>query len=429
MRATTVFRCVTSSLAVALLCGSARAQCPNDDTFEDNDDCASAVALGSGLLGGLQIHGQAHPNGVDADFWSLQVPATGGVSISAGFNPFVADIDLVLYADDGTCLTAVAFGTPSGGGEGIFYLDNIGLTADFYLAVVPADPLFVCNDYDLFVSFVPPTGNCPNPDVYEPNGTPPEASPLSQGTTTGPAINGDFDQDFWTYTVAPGEQFIVNVLFSHADGDIDAQLLGVSGPNVFGGSHDDNESIGYTNNTAAPVVVTLLVYSFSVPNCAEYSLQVGPGEVGTRMCFGDGLQVICPCGNESIPGAQQGCMNSTGNGAQLTASGTAFVAMDNLVFSFTGARSNQPTLLVQGAQLITIPFKDGQLCTGSPTERIEVVFSDATGAGSTSSSIVTGGNIPGPGVTRYYQHWYRDPIFSPCGTGSNFTSGVEIEWL
>ena len=93
----------------------------------------------------------------------------------------------------------------------------------------------------------------------------------------------------------------------------------------------------------------------------------------------------------------------------------------------TQGRPNMPAMAVQGRSTIATPFKDGVLCLGNPTERLEVLTLDANGDATTATDLRVAGDVF-PGDRVYYQVWYRDPTTSPCGSGSNFTNGVVRDW-
>jgi len=147
--------------------------------------------------------------------------------------------------------------------------------------------------------------------------------------------------------------------------------------------------------------------------------------VGLALCLGDGSGVACPCDNTGNLG--EGCANSTGSGARLIASGEAVVGADSLQLVVLGARPDRAGIFLQGNVVLGVPFRDGLLCVSEETFRLEVVVLDANGAGASSILISEGGNCFA-GDTRIYQFWYRDPATSPCGSGSNLSGAVQVQW-
>src|SRR5439155_26321822 len=92
-------------------------------------------------------------------------------------------------------------------------------------------------------------------------------------------------------------------------------------------------------------------------------------------CFGDGSGTPCPCGNLSPSGAQTGCLNSTGSGAQLNASGIPSTSNDSLVLQGVGM-TNGPCLYFQGTAQYNggqgAVFGDGLRCAGGTTIRLGI---------------------------------------------------------
>lgn len=194
-------------------------------------------------------------------------------------------------------------------------------------------------------------------------------------------------------------------------------------------THVDLSSRGYRMSDNGRYVV----FTGTLNASTDGLFLIDRGTIPFEFCAGDGradsltAAVPCPCSNESLVGASEGCANSQGHGAYLTVSGSYTVAGSDTVFTAHQARPNQPGMLVQGFMPQKLPFKDGLLCMGNPTERIEVVFTDANGRAETSSDIAAEGLVV-PGDFRGYQLWYRDPAISICGTGSNFSQAIVIPW-
>ena len=157
-----------------------------------------------------------------------------------------------------------------------------------------------------------------------------------------------------------------------------------------------------------------------------------PGTVGTPFCFGDGSGTPCPCGNDDLAGGV-GCANSTGSGAALSGSGGTSVVLDDLVLTGTGLPASQFNILFMGPSTAgPLPMADGLRCVSGSLLRYFVNQADGsgtvvyTGVVSYANSTFPPGSQITAGSTWHFQDWYRDPVGSPCGNGSNVTSGLSV---
>jgi len=410
-----------------------------DDSFEDNDTCATATSLSAGLTSGLRMFGQAIA--VDDDYWVVQNVPTGMIlTVDAVFVDADGDIDMQLF-DDPACTSQIDGSGSFSDNESVSVNNSSGTAQDYYVRLYPVGATFECNEYDLQVTGIPDPCVAAVDDALEPNDSCGAATLLGGGSNTDLFVS-KADEDYYVVSLPDGDTLDVHIDFLHTNADTDLYLFDAADPdcgNVNGAWLDrgfsvtDFEDVAYTNTSGSTMSITILVHVYvNTPGeCNTYDMDItgSAGVFATPFCFGDGFGVACPCANESKAGAGEGCQWSGGVGAILSASGSNVIANDDLVLTTTQARPNQPSMLVQGSSIIGAPFKDGVLCMGNPTERVEVVILDASGVGSSASSIVTEGSVS-PGDTRYYQQWFRDPGgISPCGTGSNFTQGLTISWI
>ncbi len=182
---------------------------------------------------------------------------------------------------------------------------------------------------------------------------------------------------------------------------------------------------------------TLGLWKTGSPANMSVALDV-PGNGGPNpafaFCFGDGSGTACPCGNNSAPGAGEGCLSSIGSGGLLNATGTPSLSADNVVLQGAGMTDSsclyfQGTAQVAGGQGGT--FGDGLRCAGGTTIRLGnktnlLGSSQYPGGGDPALSVQ--GQVSNPGV-RTYQVWYRnaDPTFCTAAT-YNLTNGFQLTW-
>jgi hypothetical protein len=153
-------------------------------------------------------------------------------------------------------------------------------------------------------------------------------------------------------------------------------------------------------------------------------------------CPGDGTGTACPCGNNSPVGQGRGCLNSTGVGAQLTATGNASLASDTFVLHGAGLPTTSSGLFFQGTTQSAggagALFGDGLRCAGGTVVRLgtKPVTSGASAypaAGDPSISVK--GMVTTSASTRGYQLWYRNSAVYCTASTFNLTNGLWVTWL
>ena len=122
--------------------------------------------------------------------------------------------------------------------------------------------------------------------------------------------------------------------------------------------------------------------------------------------------------------------NSTGAGAQIGAQGNAVYALNDFTLTCSGLPANTTVLAYCGPSQTQVPFVNGFRCVSGTTTRIGGATPvGAAGAYSrridyTQAPLNAGPNAIAPGVTRYFQLWYRN--VAGGGAGSNLSNGLQV---
>ncbi len=163
--------------------------------------------------------------------------------------------------------------------------------------------------------------------------------------------------------------------------------------------------------------------------------------LATAFCLCTGQPWSGPCGNDSREPA--GCLNSTGEGAVLFASGSSSVAADDLSLTVTQLPPHVPVRLLwrRGAGAATV-FGDGLEClglalNGRPLFPHGMLDGDSGPNGEVTfgpgmvellCASMGGSGCIDPGDTWNFQCWYRD-LHGPCGMGTNISNAVGVTFV
>lgn len=182
---------------------------------------------------------------------------------------------------------------------------------------------------------------------------------------------------------------------------------------------------------------TLVQSGGVVQSIVDRTTQLAPGGllgIQNPVCFGSdalgNVYILDQTGGEifrieelcSVPSVY--CVstpNSTGFAASISAIGSPSLSQNNLSILTVTCPSNVTGLYFYGSAQAQVPLGNGFRCIGGSIVRLPVIQTDAFGD---AVQTVLPGSIPGlaPGVTRYFQFWYRDP--QGGGAGFNLSDGL-----
>jgi len=411
-----------------------------DDAFEPNDDCSSPSLIAPGVYADLLCRADS------PDYYEVVLQPSEQLEVTLSYARSAGQ-DVKMLLQDSGCTTTLDYGGTSDGANALW--SNAGTSPVSVVVSIELQPLSgtACASYDLILDVgFDPCLTTPD-DVFSGNADCANAALINVGLHEDLFVKKT-SPDYYKLNVDLGDTLTVSMDYDTTNTDVRLRLyeaLPMNGGTcddgssylTFGSGPNGTKTLSWQNTLASgDYVIEVEVGQWSSSDCTMYSLTIdGAGApLATSLCFGDGSADAgqgptgCPCANLSAAGAGEGCLNSMGQGAVLSAAGSNSFAADNLRIRIDNGVPQQAGLVLQGGTHVAYPFKDGILCVGHPTERLEVVMLDAAGSGMTDGSIVTGGDISGPGTTSFYQAWYRDPVNSLCGTGSNLTQALRVDW-
>jgi hypothetical protein len=430
-RLTSLLGTASSGVFLAVLFvsfGSAASAAPlqcGEDNLEDNDTCATALAIATPFSrSGLAVYK------TDNDYYSVTVPPGEELQVDIFFTHQVADVDLFVYDLNGPCgglLTFLTRSDSSSNDESVSWLNTSSSPVDVAIKVlVFPGSIAQCNNYDIQVTLGIPVDPCDSmlsDDPFEDNDVCMAAFPAPAGVTQNLWVSRD-DPDFWSFTVQPGEAVDAQIYFSDIASDLDIFLYDAAGPCgegfgtgelASGFTQTDNERIIWTNTGSTARNLILQVYVFVSGTCNNYDLDIdiAGGGLGTNYCLAN--------------------PNSSGNISLISAAGTTSMSANDLRLSAQQLPQNAFGFFLNSRTQAFVPNpagSEGNLCLGGSVGRFNELIQNSGGGGRIAINVDLNA-MPQPngpvganaGETWYFQAWHRDSTASG-GVTSNFSNAI-----
>ncbi len=228
---------------------------PVTDAYESNQDIGSAYPLPMGAHSGLTFC-----EGDTEDWFALELRAGDYISAEATFIHAEGDVDLKLY-------DATEFDLA--GSTSVSDSESVGAAIEtdgtyFVRVYLYGDNGEPGQSYELTVDVgeapvEEPPAPCPT-DAFEGND---EANPmaLTVGTYTDLVVCDDID-DWYSITLAEGQELTITAMFLDDEGDIDVRVFAPDGAYVTAGtSVSDDEVVTLTAETAGTYAVRVYLFA------------------------------------------------------------------------------------------------------------------------------------------------------------------------
>ncbi|MCP4872219.1 MAG: hypothetical protein GY898_26245, partial [Proteobacteria bacterium] len=206
------------------------------DSYEPNDAPFTAAGpLAAGAYPGL------HACLADEDWFEIDLTAGEELTVDLSFAHIEGDIDMEVFD---SAANSVGLGNSSTDNESVTY--TAATTGTYLLQVLlfSDSGSVVGNPYDLDVAITPPPA-CPS-DSLEPNDSQITGAPVTDGSYPGlSACTGD--DDWYLLELLAGETLELDLIFSHAEGNIDVVVVDDLGNELASSSTTtDDESLSFT---------------------------------------------------------------------------------------------------------------------------------------------------------------------------------------